>query len=286
MKSKNISETKLLCIIGNPLTHSLSPIMHNTVFKVMKINAKYLAFEVKEQELEETVNRLIAEHFIGFNVTIPYKEKIINYIDNLDNTAQMVGAVNTVKVAKDRLIGYNTDVFGVIKTFEIQKIDIADRKVLLFGAGGAAKSVIVAFNRLGVNQILIVNRSQSRAINLIRQMEKKVKLKLEFVKETNLNEIAGEADIIVNATPVGMYPQEQDMIIQKQLIKKKHVVFDLVYNPIKTNLLKVAEKRGAIALSGIDMLVYQGAEALKIWLDIDPPIDIMKKVVIEELCKK
>jgi len=270
-------------LIGKPVEHSLSPLMMNTVFNELKINAIYVAFEVDESQFQDAIKGLSALKFSGFNVTIPYKEKIIEFCDSIGKKASIVNAVNTVKIIDGECLKcYNTDGDGVVATFKRRGIDTKGMETLIIGAGGAAKSLIIAFDMLGIKKIFILNRTKTRALMLAKLLQSRIDAKI-VILDGEIENIIEEVDIIANATPVGMYPNIHECPLPETFILKDHIVFDVVYNPIETKLLKLARKKGAVAVSGVDMLVYQGAAAVRIWLNVDPPIEKMRKVVINKL---
>ncbi len=280
MKQKINSKTKLLCVIGDPIEHSLSPVMHNAVFEHLNLNYVYLAFKIKKENLKDAVN---AFRFItlGFNVTIPHKVSIIRYLDEISREAELIGAVNTVNVENGRLIGYNTDGIGAIKALE-ERTEVEGKKVVVAGAGGASRAIVFQL-ALKDCDIIIANRTFEKAVSLANEVEEKVNKKVKAVELPKLKEVIKNADIFINTTSVGMYPNTNETLLKAEDIPKNIVVMDIVYNPLKTRLLTEAEKAGAKTVDGLGMFIYQGAEALKIWLGIDPPVDIMRKAVLKFL---
>jgi len=270
---------KYFGIIGNPIEHSLSPIMHDAVFRKRKLQCKYLAFRVKEEELENAVKGLKALGFNGFNVTIPHKEKIIEYIDELSKEARLIKAVNTVKVDK-KLIGYNTDGIGAIKSLG----EVKDKKIIILGAGGHARAISFSLALEKARKIIIANRTIEKAEKLAKEVEEKTGAKTHAcnIDKKVLKEKIKESNILINCTSVGMYPDIFSTLVEKDMLKSDLIVMDIVYNPLETKLLKEAKKAGAKIINGVEMLVYQGGEALKIW-GISPNIELMKKAVLKEL---
>ncbi len=274
------SKTGLFCVIGDPIEHSLSPIMHNSVFEKLNLNYVYLAFKIKKEELEDAVKafRILAH---GFNVTIPHKVSIINYLDEISKEAELIGAVNTVKVYKNKLIGYNTDGIGAIKALE-EKTSIEGKKIVVAGAGGASRAIVFQL-ALRDCEITLVNRTYKKAVYLAKEVDEKLNKKIKTEELSKLKEIIKNADIFINTTSVGMYPNTNETLLLAEDIPEKIVVMDIVYNPLKTRLLKEAEKAGAKTIDGLGMFVYQGAEALRIWLGIEPPVDVMRNAVLKAL---
>ncbi|MBA2846823.1 shikimate dehydrogenase [Methanococcus maripaludis] len=275
------SKTKLVGLIGHPVDHSFSPIMHNAAIKDLKINYRYFAFDVSEENLKDVVVGAKALNFRGFNVTIPHKLNIMKYLDEIDCDAEAIGAVNTVKIENGKAIGYNTDGIGVKKALEEKTGILINKNILIIGAGGASRAV--SFELAKDNNLTIVNRNIEKAENLSKEISRKLK------KENPLNygglDINIENfDIIINTTPVGMYPHtEVEPVIPLNNIKKDAVVMDLIYNPLEPVFLKEAKKYGAKTINGIGMLVYQGAVSFEIWTGVKPDIYVMKKSIISKI---
>lgn len=279
------SKTKIYGIIGHPIEHSLSPIMHNAVFKEKNINAIYLAFNVKN--LENAIKGAKSLNFSGLNVTIPYKIDVIKFLDEISEEAKLINAVNTIKFENDKISGYNTDGIGAIRAIE-EKIKVKGKKIFIFGAGGAARAIIFQAILNGA-EIYITNRTIEKAKILSEEVFKKLNKKIEVVKfENNKNnniknikEILKECDIIINTTSVGMFPNVYDSIIDEDIIPENKIAMDIVYNPLQTKFLKFANNKGCEIITGEKMLIYQGAEALKIWLNLDPSeiVEIMEKAI-------
>jgi len=275
---------RLCCLIGNPAKHSLSPLMHNAAFEELGLNYTYLAFEVEKNSLGEAVRGLRSLGVCGFNVTIPYKVDVVEYLDELDRSATDVGAVNTV-VNKDRwLTGYNTDIQGII--YALEKAGLLSPKGLtvIIGAGGAARAVVAALATMKCEEILLLNRTEDKATTLAHEAEERYGIRCSGLKLTrrNLAKVEG-AILLVNATSLGMHPKVEESPIPKELIPEEIMVFDVVYNPLKTRFLKEAEERGAKTISGIDMLIGQGAASFKLWTGRDAPEELMRRTVLKAL---
>jgi len=262
-------------VIGHPIKHSASPIMHNTVFRTLGIDAIYLSFDVKPEELRDAIYGAKALGFKGLNVTIPHKEEITKFVKPV-GLAEKIGAVNTVDV--QNLKGYNTDAIGALRTLETYGVDYEGKVVLIVGAGGAARAI--AFALAGKSMLIITNRTASRGLKLAEDVRKFGDC--IFYPYERIEELKGKFDILINCTPLGMKGFEEKLPVPDSLIENV-VVFDTVYNPIETPLIKLAKRKGCKVVYGLDMLVYQGAEAFKIWFGFDPPTDVMKKAVIDFL---
>ncbi|WP_456373815.1 shikimate dehydrogenase [Methanocaldococcus sp.] len=277
------AKTKVVGLIGHPVEHSFSPIMHNAAFKDKGLNYVYLAFDVLPEKLKYVIDGAKALGIVGFNVTIPHKVEIIKYLDELDESAKLIGAVNTIKIENDKAVGYNTDGIGARLSLEEEIGKVKDKTILILGAGGAARAV--AFELAKDNNIIIANRTVEKAEKLAKEIAEKLNKKFgEEVKFSSLNNDFSDVDIIINATPVGMYPNvDVEPIIKADQIKPDMVVMDLIYNPLETTLLKEAKKVGAKTINGLGMLIYQGVVAFKIWTGIEPNIEVMKNAIINTL---
>jgi len=282
------SKTKIFGVLGHPIGHSLSPVMHKAFFKEKKINADYFAFDVDEKNLGDAIHGADALKFCGLNVTIPHKISVIKYMDEISEEARLINAVNTIKFdyVKDLIIGYNTDGIGAINAIEKNLNDgLKGKKIFILGAGGAARAII--FSALSNNaEISIYNRTVEKAILIGNDVKEKLNKYLKVVHLKNLKDELKDNDIIINATSVGMFPNADECPINEYCIPKGKVVMDIVYNPIETKFLESAKKRNCMTINGVDMLVEQGAEALKIWLNMEPEeylINIMKKSIIKKL---
>jgi len=280
---------KLFGIVGHPLTHSLSPAMHNAVFRKLNLNCEYLALDTTKENLENTIKNAKTMGFVGLNITIPYKTDVLKYINNLSKEAELIGAVNTIHYTNKEITGYNTDGTGCLNALKESGEDVKNKRVFIIGAGGAARAI--AFQCvLNDATVSLTNRKEGRlrAENLIKDIKIKLNKNVEFIElndETLKNHLK-EVDILVQTTPVGMKPDIDNTIISGELIPKNVTVMDIVYNPPETRLLREAKKKGCKTIDGVGMLVHQGAKSLNIWLGINPPIDIMKKTVISELRDK
>jgi len=271
-------------VIGDPIEHSLSPQMHNAAFKKLGLNCIYLPFRVTRRNLESAMIGMRALNIRGFNVILPHKTAIIKFLDELDEAAQEVGAVNTILNDEGRLIGYNTDGSGAAMALEEQDVDPSDKRIILIGAGGAARAIAFTLAR-GARSIFVLNRTQHRALKLAKDIERRIgkKILTRSLTRNSLLEALQDADILINATSVGMYPKTKQTVATRKILHSGMVVFDIVYNPVKTLLLSEAEAAGAKAITGVGMLVHQGAEAFKIWTGHSPPVEVMRRAVMKEL---
>lgn len=273
----NISgKTKICMVIGDPIQHSLSPKMHNAAFEALGIDNEFVfvASQVKPEDLSDFVKGVRTMGIRGLACTIPHKTAIIKYLDYMDEVAQKIGSVNTVVNDGGILKGYNTDWLGV--TGPLEKItSLDDKTVALIGAGGAARAVAYAVMKKGA-KLTIYNRSLEKAERLAKEFGGKA-LSLHHLEKIK------DADIIFNATPLGMYPNEDKTPIPNELMRKNQIVFDAVYTPFETKLLRDAKSKGAQIISGVEMFVKQGAAQFKLYTGFDAPVDAMKKVLVKNL---
>ncbi len=263
-------------IIGHPIGHSVSPAMHNAAFEHLGLDAIYLKFDVRPEHLRDAVLGAKALGFRGLNVTIPHKEAVLKFVKPV-GIAGRIGAVNTVDVPK--LEGYNTDAYGALKALESAGVDVRDKVALVVGAGGAGRAIAFALAERGAF-VIVTNRTESRGLKLAEDVRKVGNC--IYHPYDRLEELSGKLDLIVNATPLGMKGFDQKIPVPESLVNDV-VVFDTVYNPLETPLIKLAKERGCKVVYGIDMLVYQGAEAFRIWTGIDPPVEVMKRAALRAL---
>jgi shikimate dehydrogenase len=265
------AHTGLYGVVGFPLGHTLSPIMHNSAFEVTGVNAIYLAFETKDAG--GFVKGMRALGIKGMSVALPFKSEVLPYLDDVDGMAEKIGAVNTIVNNNGRLTGYNTDAFGALKALQ-DVVDLSGMSCLLVGAGGAARAIGFVLREEGV-RLTVANRSPERGMELARSLQSR------FVPLGDLRRI--DADILIQTTSVGMYPHTEQCPIPEDLIKGDVVVMDIIYNPIETRILKVARAHGSKTINGLSMFINQGAEQFRLWTGLEPPLREMTRVVKEAL---
>jgi len=274
------SDTILYGVLGDPIRHSRSPIMIGRAFREMGINAAYAAFRVEPQDLSAAMQGIRALGLGGANVTIPHKIEVMRYLDEIDEGARVAGAVNTIVNKGGRLIGYNTDGIGYVRSLKNETgASLAGARVLMLGAGGAARGVAYALAREGVERIYIANRTLERAVelaDLIGEYTSAVGLRTADVQD-----IMREVDIVVNTTSVGMSPNVDETPLPAELLHDRLIVSDLIYNPQETRLLREAALAGATVHNGLGMFIYQGAYAFELWTGQPAPTDAMREVVLE-----
>jgi shikimate dehydrogenase len=278
---------KIVGLIGYPLGHSISPKMHNTAFKFLDLNYEYLLYEVNPKDLERALNGFRATHIAGFNVTIPFKEKVVEYLDEITKLARLIGAVNTVENQDGKLVGYNTDGPGFIESLkEDVNFDPKGKISVVLGAGGAGKAVSLMLAHEGAKEITISDIDEKKAKDLSLYLNAHFGTKTASVapNSQDLQIKIEKADLLVNTTPIGMHPNVDASPLDKNIeFHPRLIVYDLVYNPSKTKLMKEAEKAGAKAVTGLGMLVRQGALAFSIFTDKDAPIKVMWQAAKEAL---
>lgn len=274
----NVSaDTMTFCLIGRPVSKSLSPLIHNYVFRENKIDACYLAFDVSKESLYKAVEGIRALNIKGFNITIPHKVEIIEFLDEVDEEASLIGAVNTVKNSNGKLIGYNTDGKGFIHSLNNSEIDIVNKNVLIIGAGGAARAISISMAMYGVKSIQIINRSIEKAESLANEISNKIPNVTTF--GTDMRNIKTDRiDIVVNCTSVGMYPMSDYLVLNPCIFNKSTIICDIVYKPLNTKFLSIAKQNGYKTITGIDMLIYQGLLSQEIWLNRESILTNFEKV--------
>jgi len=263
-------------LIGHPISHSMSKIMHEAAFKELGLDYTYGLFDVREGEF-----RLFMENadFRGLNVTIPLKIAAVKYMRELSHEARVIGAVNTIDF-KDGAVGYNTDSVGFINSLEEAGVDVKGRAFLVLGAGGAGRGIVFKL-AMEKARVYSFNRDPEKSHLLANEVMEKLGVKVQPVSD--IKAAIRDVDVLVNATPVGMHPNVNETLVDKQLFHPALTVVDIVYNPIETRLIREASERGCRTVDGVGMLVHQGAEALRIWLDVNAPLKAMRQAVLDNL---
>ena len=260
--------TKKFGIIGNPINHSLSPILHNYWFEKYKIDAEYSIIDIKENDLAKIVNKLKNKELNGINITLPFKQKIVHLVDSLVNDAEITGSVNTLYLKNQNVIvGENTDVFGLQAAYLKEIEGASKKKALVIGAGGVSPSVIFSLQKSGIKEISIINRTYEKCIFLKKKFKN-----LQIYKWMDLKEEIKKNDIIINATSLGLKNGE-DFSFDFEGVKKNLTYIDTIYNPINTKTFKYLKERDVKVFNGLDMFIYQGQKAFYLWNKINPEID-------------
>jgi len=278
--------TQLCAVIGAPVGHSLSPAMHNAAFAAAGLNYVYVAFHVDDVGACLTGMRALRS-FRGMSVTIPHKIAVMPHLDEIDAMAINVGSVNTIVNEQGRLIGSTTDGLGTLKAFADAGVSLAGKRVLFLGAGGAVRSVAFAFADLaGVAHITLLGRSPEKVAALADDLTTKTKCAIATGDlSADLADAMATHDIVVQGTPIGMYPHAGQSAVPRELLRAEQVVFDMVYRPLKTRLIEDAEAAGCAAILGIDMLVNQAALQFETWTGVAAPYSVMRDALLAELAK-
>jgi shikimate dehydrogenase len=277
-----VPEIKRIYLLGYPLGHSISPAMHNAALRACGLDGwRYDKLPLPPEEMGAMLEALRAAGCVGANVTIPHKQTIVPFLDELSDTARTIGAVNTVVKRDGKLNGENTDAAGFLRSLHEREIHPRGARTFILGAGGAAAAVAFALANEGAQRLVIVNRTMSRAADLAARLHAKFP-SLELA--ANHWELLPNADILVNATAMGMAPQTDNSPIPPQLvIPRGAVVFDLVYNPSETKLMREAADAGARCIGGLEMLVYQAAYSFRMWTGCEARVEVMREAAREAL---
>ena len=264
-------------VIGDPIDHSLSPNIHNAAFRHLELDHSYIAYKISAGELAAGIDSLKKIRIAGFNVTIPHKIEIMKFLDDMDTTSKVIGAVNTVSNENGKLKGYNTDMIGFLDPIKKKNLAIKDSQVLLLGAGGAARAILTAMIKEKASKITIVNRTQENA-NKLADFAKKIGGNADAVSIQKANELIGDYKFIINSTSIGM--KNEPSPISTENISKDSIVYDIVYQPINTDLIKKSKENGATIIYGYEMLLSQAACSFEIWHKTEAPYDVMKKALL------
>ena len=275
-------------VIGHPVAHSLSPLMHTTAYSLLGLECTYDAFDVLPESLPQALKSFEDRGFSGLNVTIPDKERVLSLVSDLSEEARAVGAVNTVLFENERRRGENTDVYGIAKSLEPHRTMFEGGKVLLLGAGGSSRAIVYTLlTRFSPAEIIIVNRNPARADELVAHFlpcAKSTVLSSAPSDDIVLRRLVPEAHLVINGTPVGMSPlADASPVGDGVRFHPGQIVFDLIYTPLVTRFLFQAEQGGARTISGLEMFLYQGARSFELWLGTSMPVDRIRPVLETEL---
>lgn len=278
--------TTLVGLLGYPLKHSRSPHMHNTAFEKLGLDYVYMAFEVQDGFIKEGLDAMKILNARGCNVTMPHKHKVVELLDEVSEDARIIGSVNTVFNDNGKLIGYNTDGRGFVKALDEDGVDFKDKKIVMVGAGGAARAVAIQLAFDGAGEIVMMNRTLSTAEEIMDTINTNIptsKGRALEIDETVLKEELKDAAILINCTSLGMKSTiDQSIISTPDTLHKDLFVADIVYDPLKTKFLSIAEEAGCRTMNGISMMIYQGALAFKIWTGEDMPVEHIKNVLFSD----
>ncbi len=276
-------ETLVYGIIGYPVKHSKSPTFQTAAFQKLGINAVYVPFHVKPEDLQKAIDGIRALSIKGVNVTVPHKEEVIKYVNEISEEVKYIGAANTIENIDGYLKAYNTDAYGFIRGLKelLQQVNkqIPELSFLVLGAGGASRAIIYGLVKEGAKKIYLANRTLEKAEKIISDFKQLNRFLEEIIEPVKLHEVENyldKVDVIVNTTSVGLHPEDKPLFDYEKIMKK-HIIVDIIYK--KTPLIKKAEEKGCLWQDGLPMLLYQGAKSFEIWTKKEAPIDVMKKIL-------
>jgi shikimate dehydrogenase len=277
-------KTQVFGVIGDPVGHSLSPVMQNAAFNHLKLDCIFLAFRVKASELENAIRGMRGLGIRGLNVTMPHKHAVTKYLDETDPTVNFLGSANTILNKEGRLMGFNTDGVGALKALTENGVSVAGKKLLLLGAGGAAKAIAFSLAK-EVGQLVILNRAGEKARELAEALNRIYGGKVvgDALSPSSVSKNLQDSDLLINATSTGMAPNTSQSLVAKRWLKPDLCVMDIVYDPVETKLAKDARTAGARVIGGVEMLLYQGAASFEIWTGRPAPVEVMRKVILNQL---
>ncbi|MDR2700289.1 MAG: shikimate dehydrogenase [Nitrososphaerota archaeon] len=276
--------TRVCAVIGDPVEHSLSPVIQNAAFYALNLDVIYTAFRVKPSDVANALSGIRALGVLGLNVTMPHKEAVIAHLDWIDDTAKFLNTVNTIHHKNGKMLGYSTDGIGAFRALKENGSDPQGKRVLIFGAGGAARSIAHALIQ-EADELVILNRTVSEAEKLSELLKRKFgkKISVGSLSSEVVKEKISDSDILLNTTSAGMNPNINQSLVMSDILKSDLTVMDIVYNPYKTQLAKDAQAAGIKVISGVEMLIYQGAAAFEIWTGQQAPVQVMRKAALEQM---
>lgn len=280
-------KTKICSVIGDPIKHSLSPTIQNAAFNHLNLNFIFLAFKVRTAELELAIQGMRSLNIHGLNVTMPHKNKVINYLDEIDSTVEFLNSANTIVNKKGQLHGYSTDGIGAVKALQENGIDLSSSKVVLLGAGGAGRAIAFSIAD-NVKELIVLNRDVKKVKNLGLDLKLKFNTNIQYgtLSQDSIQKNLRSSNLLINATNVGMIPNSKLSIVDPKLLNSDLTVMDIVYNPLETKLLSDAKIVGAKTINGVEMLIYQGAASFELWTGRKAPIEIMKLAILKKISNK
>lgn len=272
--------TKLMGVIGNPIEHSISPQLHNTVSSLLGVDYVYVPFRVEKEVLGDAVKGLKALGFVGFNITVPFKNDVLEFLDEVTDEVKLIGAANTVKIQNGKLYGFNTDTEGFARAFQEETgTGFRGKRITILGAGGAARGIAVKVALEGAAVVSIINRTVAKAYEIAEIINKNIGIPAAGYanEESTVADVIEKSDIIINTTSIGMHPQVDECPVDGAVVfSPRQIVYDAIYNPVQTALLKKAERDGSKAVNGLGMLFYQGIYAYEIWTGIKVKDEIIQ----------
>ena len=277
-------KTQVCGVIGDPIEHTLSPTIHNAAFNNLGLDFVFLAFRVKAADLKNALRGMRGLGIHGLNVTMPHKSMVTAYLDELDAAVRFLGSANTVLNEDGKLSGFNTDGFGALKALTENGAELSTKKVLLLGAGGAAKAIAFSLAK-EVGELVVLNRAAEKAKELAERLTRTLgnRVVAGSLSPDAIAENLQDSDVLINATSVGMYPKAKQSIVSPQWLRSDLTVMDIVYNPVETKLAGDAKAAGAKVVSGVEMLIYQGAASFEVWTGRAAPVEVMRKAALNKL---
>lgn len=277
--------TQLCAVIGNPIAHSLSPALHNAAFNELGLDFVYVAFRVEDAKSALAGMRAF-NNFRGMSVTIPHKIEIMNHVDEIAEVDRSIGSINTVINENGRLIGLGTDGPGALKALIDAGVELDGKNILMLGAGGAARAIAFTLSRntqLGKLLLMDVNESMLNGLTADLKAGTVARIESGLLTDSSLAQAMSDADVIINCTPIGMHPKEDSSLVPAELFRTGQVVFDIVYTPLETKLLRDARSRGLKVVSGVEMFINQAVLQFERFTGVNAPVEVMRQVVMERL---
>ncbi len=280
------ASTKFIAIVGDPIEHSMTPVIQNAALEALGVNVRNIAFRVRREDFTEAVKGAMALGMLGLMVTIPHKEAAASIADELDWLAQLTGSANLLHFKGGTIVGYNTDGYGASQSLKDAGVDVSGKRIAIIGAGGAGRCLCFQMLLDGARCVHMFNRTLERAIRVRDEVKEKLSCERVHVHELNreeLKEVLRDVDILINATSVGMHPNEDETPVPADCLHSGLTVFDIVYNPLETRLLREAKLVGAKTIDGVSMLVYTNVRAIEVCLKLTPSFELMRQRCIEAL---
>jgi shikimate dehydrogenase len=277
-------KSRVCAVIGNPVEHSLSPALHNAAFSEKKLGMCYVAFRV--EDLAAAMAGVKGLNLLGLSVTIPHKVAILDHLDEVEETARRIGSVNTVLHKEGRLIGYNSDGMGAVQALREANVPLSDNKVTILGSGGAARAIAFTLGKeAALREMVLLGIEVEECKRLAEDLEKALSfpVRWEPMSLETLSRHVPDSAGVIHCTPVGMSPHPERSVLDRQLLRPEQFVFDIVYNPLKTRLLKEAESVGCRIVPGVEMFIHQAVFQFELWTGEPAPVDCMRRVVMEAL---
>lgn len=283
------ASTKFIAIVGDPIEHSMTPVIQNAALEALGVNVRNIAFRVSKDDFHNAVKGAMALGILGLMVTIPHKEAAAAIADELDWLAKLTGSANLLHFREGAIVGYNTDGYGASQSLKDAGVDVGGKRIAIIGAGGAGRCLCFQMLLDGASCIHLFNRTLDKAMRVAKEVEEKLscdKVHVHELKHDVLKEVLADADILINATSVGMHPNEDETPVPADCLHDRLTVFDIVYNPLETRLLREARQVGARTIDGVSMLVYTNVRAVEVCLNLTPSFELMRQRCIEELKRR